>query len=427
MKNPPFRRSAATVALLSLTANLYAEGPVGTQLDTLERAIIEQERVLEQQRQELQKLREQVRGQPRGRQEVLAPVAEEPAQPPPPAQAEVEAIPPSRMESWRATGQPVGQAPSGKRESRGNVLSLPDEVRGVLTQSGNLIVEPGFQFSKSQVNRLTFRGVEIDNFILVGPFEAENVDREFFSASLTARYGLTNRIELETKVPYIWRDDDETGTIPVAGQQNPPTIERGQTGKGIGDVEISAHYQINQGLNGWPYFIGNLRYKSRTGEGPFDISRDSQGIEKELPTGSGFHAIEPSVTILYPTDPAVLFANVGYLFNLEDDVDKTIAGNKIGKVDPGDTFRVSFGMAYSVNERLSLTVGYKHDFISSTKSIIGGAKTKSSDLDVGALLVGYGYQLTNRLGVNINLEIGATDDAPDTQITVRVPYRFDIF
>lgn len=427
MKISPFKRSAVTLALLTFAVGLHAAEPVSSQLDTLEQAITEQEKMLDRQRQELQRLREQVRNQSREPADVTKAVVNEPDQKAP-AQADIETLPPSRLENWRATGQqPVGQAPTGKRESRGNLLSLPDEVRGVLTQSGKLIVEPGFQFSKSQVNRLTFRGVEIDNFILVGPFEAENVDREFFSTSLTARYGLTSRIELEAKVPYIWRDDDETGTIPTAGQQNPPTIERGQTGSGIGDAELSLHYQINQGLNSWPYFIGNLRYKSRTGEGPFDISRDSQGIEKELPTGSGFHAIEPSVTVLFPTDPAVLFANLGYLFNLEDDVDKTIAGNLVGKVDPGDTIRTSFGMAYSVNEHLSLTLGYKHDFIASTKTRINGVKTKSSDLDVGALLVGYGYQFTKRLGVNINLEIGATDDAPDSQITVRVPYKFDIF
>ena len=417
-------RSAVTLALLTFTTGLFAAEPVSSQLDELEQAINEQEKTLDRQRQELQKLREQVRNNAGDKPASAADNSQSV-----PIHTEVETLSPSRLDRWRATGQPpVGQAPAGKRESRGSLMSLPDEVRGVLTQAGKLIVEPGFIFSKSQVNRLTFRGVEITSGITIGPFEAEDVDREFFSTSLTARYGLTNRIELEAKIPYIWRDDDEVGTIPPPiDSQSPSTIERGRTGQGMGDAELSLHYQINQGLNGWPYFIGNLRYKSRSGEGPFDISRDSQGNEKELPTGSGFHAIEPSLTILFPTDPAVLFANIGYLFNLERDVDLDIAGSVVGKVDPGDTIRTSFGMAYSVNERLSLTLGYKHDFIASTKTHVNGVKTKSSDLDVGALLVGYGYQFTKRLGVNINLEIGATDDAPDSQITVRIPYRFDIF
>jgi len=36
-------------------------------------------------------------------------------------------------------------------------------------------------------------------------------------------------------------------------------------------VEVGAHYQINHGQDGWPYFIGNLRYKSNTGKGPFEV------------------------------------------------------------------------------------------------------------------------------------------------------------
>src|SRR3546814_11457716 len=82
-------------------------------------------------------------------------------------------------------------------------------------------------------------------------------------------------------------------------------------GDGIGDVELALHYQINSGLDDWPIFIGNLRYKSPSGEGPFDVDRDANGLESELATGSGFHGIEPSVTILSPNDPAVFFANFG--------------------------------------------------------------------------------------------------------------------
>src|SRR3546814_3241619 len=61
--------------------------------------------------------------------------------------------------------------------------------------------------------------------------------------------------------------------------------------------ELALHYQINSGLDDWPIFIGNLRYKSPSGEGPFDVDRDANGLESELATGSGFHGIEPSVTI----------------------------------------------------------------------------------------------------------------------------------
>lgn len=38
-------------------------------------------------------------------------------------------------------------------------------------------------------------------------------------------------------------------------------------------MEVSARYQINDGLDGWPYLIGSLRVKAPTGEGPYDVGQ----------------------------------------------------------------------------------------------------------------------------------------------------------
>ena len=122
------------------------------------------------------------------------------------------------------------------------------------------------------------------------------------------------------------------------------------------------------------------------------MGRDENGLETELPTGSGFHSLEPSVTVLYPSDPAVFFANLGYLYTIKDDVNETFNDQTIGEVDPGDAYRVSFGMAYSINERSSFTLGYKHDFIGETDTEVNGVTLSSNSLDVGSLLLGYSFQ-----------------------------------
>jgi hypothetical protein len=204
-------------------------------------------------------------------------------------------------------------------------------------------------------------------------------------------------------------------------------LESDRNGNGLGDIEASLSYQLNRGLNGWPYFLSNLRYKSTTGEGPFDVSRNADGIETELPTGSGFHAIEPSITMLYPSDPAVFFANLGYLFNLSDDIDKNYGEQRVGKVDPGDATRISFGMGLSLNPRASFTIGYKHDFIQETRTEINGVNFSSSRLDVGSLLLGYNFNVKKNMQANLNLELGVTDDAPDVTLTLRLPYSLHMF
>ncbi|HSH47998.1 MAG TPA: transporter [Halomonas sp.] len=330
--------------------------------------------------------------------------------------------------------QPVGEEPAAQQ--------VPPEVQamaeygGVLTPKGRLVLEPEFQYSHESINRMTFTGIEVLSTLLIGAFTAEDLDRDSYTASLTGRLGVTDRLELEMKVPYVYRD--ESRRVTVAEVDPDYTIERDLSNNSLGDIELAGHYQLNRGLNGMPFFIGNLRYKSTTGQGPFDIRRNSEGTAQELTTGTGFHSIEPSITMLLPSAPAVYFANLGYVFHLEDSVNQSLTkkdGNNIavGDVDPGDAVRLSFGMAYSINPRTSFTLGYKNDFIGKTKTEYfdpeKGNKTRvsSQTLNVGSLLLGWSYQINQNVQANLNLELGITDDAPDTTLTLRVPFGMNVF
>ncbi|MCK2185027.1 transporter [Halomonas getboli] len=323
--------------------------------------------------------------------------------------------------------QPVGQRPPPVEQAP-EIQAIPD-IGGVLTPKGRLVIEPEFQYSHASVNRLTFRGVEILSTLQIGELTAEDIDRDTYTAAVTGRLGVTNRLELELRVPYLYRDD--TANVGVAEADF--DLERSQSNGGLGDVEIAAHYQINSGRNGGPFFVGNLRYKSTTGDGPFDIDYDENGVATELATGSGFHSIEPSLTMLMPSAPAVYFANLGYLFNLKDDVDETIGGVHVKEVDPGDAVRMSLGMAYSINPRSSFTLGYKNDFIQETDTTYvdpdtgNSVTTSNRSLNVGSMLLGWSYQMSDDSVLNLGLEFGVTEDAPDTTLTLRAPFGLNAF
>lgn len=402
--------SVAIVALVGLaTPPALAQGSS----NDIETKLLELQLQLEKQQEEIQALREELLDLRRGRGTADTNVRQI-QQGAPSAQQAQEQQPPQ---------QPVGQPPE-QRPPRPEVQAIP-ELGGVLTPKGTLILEPSIQYSHSQVNRFTFVGVEILDTFLIGLIEAQDADRDLYQAAVTARYGITDRLEAEIKVPYVYRDDRISFVIPQIDPDAQLTQE--VDGDGLGDIELGLHYQINSGLDDWPIFIGNIRYKSATGKGPFDVDRGANGLETELPTGSGFHAVEPSVTILYPNDPAVFFGNFGYLFHLPKDVDTTINDQTIGEVDPGDAFRMSFGLAYSINERSSFTLGYKHDFIGETETEVNGVDTSSSTLSVGALLLGFSFQVNDYTSTNINLELGVTDDAPDVLMTLRVPFVLELF
>jgi hypothetical protein len=404
-------RAGVAVALAGLAIpQALAQDPA----NDLEMKLLELERKIEQQQLEISTLRGELLQLQRGRGPADPSVGQA-QQSAPPAQAPQQQQPPQ---------QPVGQPPPEQPPPRPEVQAIP-QLGGVLTPEGTLVLEPSLQFSHSQVNRFTFLGVEILDTFLIGLIEAEDADRDLYQAAITGRYGITDRFEMEVKIPYIYRDDQISFVIP----QIDPDVQLTQDvdGDGIGDIEVGLHYQINSGLEDWPIFIGNLRYKSPSGKGPFDVDRGPNGLETELATGSGFHGIEPSVTILYPNDPAVFFANIGYFFHLPDDVDKTFNDQTIGKVDPGDALRLSFGMAYSINERSSFTLGYKHDFIDDTTTEVNGVEFSSSSLSVGSLLLGYSFQVNDYSSVNLNLELGVTEDAPDVLMTLRAPFVLDLF
>ena len=328
----------------------------------------------------------------------------------------------SRVET--AEQQQNRQGPVGQPQSQVRPQAPIVARGGVLTPRGTLVVEPSFEFTHTDVNRFTFAGVEIIDTILIGVIEAERADRTILTPAITFRYGITDRIEVDVKIPYVYRQDEST--TQTVGPSS-LSILRSVDGKGLGDIEFGAHYQINQGRGGWPFFIANVRVKSDTGTGPFDVSRDATGIETELATGSGFWSVEPSVTVLYPTDPAVLFFNIGYLWTIARDVNKTIGGATIGRVDPGDAIRFSFGAGIALNEQVSISLGYQHDVIFRNRTEINGTTTKPPTLNIGQLNVGFNYQVSRSVAVNLNLGVGVTDDAPDLRLLLRVPVAFQLF
>jgi hypothetical protein len=320
--------------------------------------------------------------------------------------------------------QPVGEAPSGESQAeqlRSHVEAVPDG-QGVLTPRGTFVFEPSVEYVQSSTDRLVFRGVELVPGLQLGIIEASSADRSTGVGTGTFRYGLTNRLEAEVRVPFVYRHD----RIQVV-QQRDQGIVRNLTydERGIGDVEFALRYQLNQPKQAQePIFVGSVRVKSDTGKGPFDIDYDQFGIATGLATGSGFWAVQPGVNFLLPSDPVVIYGSVGYLYNISRNVNKTIGGALVGRVDPGDAISGNLGFGFALNPRFSFSLGYEHSYIFPTTTEIGGTLQRSSRLQVGALVLGMSYRLSERQTMNWNFEIGATKDAPDVAITLRLPIDF---
>lgn len=334
----------------------------------------------------------------------------------------------ARAETSNLPSGPVGQAPP-KQDEKPRPPEMPrlsDVVGGVLTRQGKIVIEPALEYAFTDSNRVFLDAFTFIPAIAIGLIDIRQVDQHSMMASIGARYGMTDRLEIEARVPYRARFDEQRSRPVSIGAGIDETFNA--SGNGLGDIEFAARYQFNSGAGGWPILVGNLRATAPTGKGPFDIKyARAQGVPgavfpTEVPTGSGFFSFEPSVTALYATDPAVFFANLAYNYNMgtkEKALDGS--GDKF-KVDPGYAVGMTFGMGFGINERSSFNIGYGHRHIFNTK--INNRTLKGSQLDIGQLLLGYAFKYSQQTTLNFSVAIGTTNDAQDVRLSFRMPMTF---
>jgi hypothetical protein len=325
------------------------------------------------------------------------------------APADAPAAPPST---------PVGEAPP--EQPRPQVQALPEEATA-LQQHGRLTLEPTIEYDNSSSNRLVFRGVEIVTGIQIGLIDASDTNRDTVATTFAARYALTDRLEIEGRVPFLYRHDRVT-TLAQQSQTSTQTYDI--DGSALGDIEGSIRYQLNDPKPGGMIYVAGLRLKSDTGLGPYDVKRDSHGVAQQLATGSGFWAAQGSLSFLYPSDPVVLFGNISYLYNASGDVNKDIGTVHVGQVNPGDAIGFGFGMGFALNPRFSYSLGYSHEYIMPTETVLNGTRQQSESDEIGTLDFGMSFRETEQLTLATNVDIGVTADAPDIRIAFRTPFTF---
>ncbi len=327
-----------------------------------------------------------------------------------------------------------------QQEKQAAENKLPDlprinaDVGGVLTPKGRLVLEPSFQYLYNSVNRLSIEGFTILPALLIGVIDVVEADRDTYIPAVTVRYGVTNRLEAEIKGSYVWRNDSSRTRQFLTDSVRDDEIAA--DGSDFGDVEFGLRYQFPR-RGEWPFFTGNLRVKTTTGTDPFELTSQPSiagepSAPRELATGSGFWSVSPSVTFVYPSDPVVFFGNLGYLWTQEDDKGGRDslgeAGDppRFGNVDPGDAVRFNFGMGFSLNDRSSFSLSYSLDVFDKTTIELASVRTiAGSDATIGQFLMGYSLKLPGSgAPLNLSIGIGATDDAPDTSITFRLPFNF---
>lgn len=313
-------------------------------------------------------------------------------------------------------------------------IAVLDGMGAAITRSGQLTGEISLEYARADRNRAIFRGIELVESVLVGVFDINESRQDVVTAAAGLRYGLTDRLELGVRVPFVHRSDNSVLT-PIAGStqdDEAASIDSSAKRSGLGDIEATLRYQLTRARNGSPFLVGNLQVVAPTGSNPFDVQRDATGRALQASTGAGFWGITPSLTAILPSDPVVLFGTLGYTHNFGDKVDTVIPPVRIVRVKPGDAVSVSAGVGIAFNQRTSINLGYAHSWAFGTQTTtellepvqgdLRRTTSRARDLQIGRLLFGVTYRVNDNSSVNWGVEVGATDDATDLRTALRIPF-----
>src|SRR5690606_15430634 len=162
-------------------------------------------------------------------------------------------------QSAEAPPDRVGQAP--EESTRPPEVAQIFDQPGVLTPRGTLVLEPSLQTGYYSNDRVALIGYTVIPAILLGLIDVRQVKTTSLSVGLAARYGLANRFELELKVPYLYLRGDTVSREIFTGSAQDSVFSA--DGSGLGDIEMTARYQLPNKGSDRPFYVLWLRYKAR--------------------------------------------------------------------------------------------------------------------------------------------------------------------
>ncbi|MEG0861908.1 MAG: hypothetical protein RSD81_18880 [Pseudomonas sp.] len=332
------------------------------------------------------------------------------------------------------TGSSYGQSLKEDSEPAQSVSNLYDEASGFFG-GGKFSVETGLTYTHYDTRALVLNGFLALDSIFLGDINLDRIKADNWTLDLTARYNLDQRWQFDINVPVVYRESTYSsggagGAGPVSSDA---TVTRDPT---IGDINFGVAYKFLDESENWPDAVVTLRVKAPTGDDPYGIklvndpTNDNLSVPEDLPTGNGVWAITPGISLVKTYDPAVLFGSLSYTYNMEDsfsDISPTVNTKVPGDVKLGDSWQIGVGIAFALNEKMSMSFSFSDQFASKSKIKPDGGdwqSISSSDYNSANFNIGMTLAATDNLTIVPNLAIGLTDDSPDFSFSLKFPYYF---
>ncbi|WP_223444577.1 MULTISPECIES: hypothetical protein [Pseudomonas] len=333
------------------------------------------------------------------------------------------------------SGSSYGQSLANDSQPAQSVSNLYDEASGFFG-GGKFSVETGITYSRYDTRQLVLNGFLALDSIFLGAINLDRIKADTWTLDLTGRYNFNNRWQFDLNVPVVYRESTYQSGGGNSGTANVTTEETVKEDPTIGDVNFGIAYKFLDESANTPDAVVTLRVKAPTGKDPFGIKlvrvadNSNLAVPESLPTGNGVWSITPGISLVKTFDPAVLFGSLSYTHNLEesfDDISSNPAVETPGKVRIGDSFQIGAGIAFALNEKMSMSFSVSDLVQRKSKLKEDGGDWQSvvsSDANAGYFNIGMTIAATDNLTIVPNLSIGMTDDAPDFQFSLKLPYYF---
>lgn len=263
---------------------------------------------------------------------------------------------------------------------------------------------------EEDVNRALERALVRENGLLLAPgsfeleanfvhshsnSEADAFRRDAFGPGLVFRMGLPWRAQLDVGLPYVF-ERRRSGSLTTEGD-------------GIGDLSLGISRQLLLEGPAPLSLTGRLGYQASTGRNTVFESAEPVGL------GSGFDAMQASLTAVKRMDPLVHFGSYSFTHTFG----KTRGGFD---VRPGNSHEFRFGTALAVSPAASLRAALSVSHFERTR--IDGVKIPGSDDPLAMFEFGGAVVLGPSTALDVLLGAGLTGNAPDFRLSVAVPFRF---
>lgn len=332
-------------------------------------------------------------------------------------------------------GSSYGQSLKEDAAPAQSVSNLYNEASGFFG-NGKFSFETGVTYARYDARQLTLNGFLALDSIFLGNINLDRIKADNWTLDMTARYNFDNRWQFDVNVPVVYRESTYQSGGANGGSgtaTSEASVTRDPT---IGDINFGVAYKFLDETASLPDAVVSVRVKAPTGEDPFGIklvqspNNTNLFVPESLPTGNGVWSITPGISLVKTFDPAVLFGSLSYTHNLEDsfsDISSTVNQKVPGKVQLGDSFQIGVGVAFALNEKMSMSFSVS-DLVQRKSRLKpnGGdwQSVVSSDANAGYFNVGMTIAATDNLTIVPNLSIGMTDDAPDFTFSLKFPYYF---